>query len=93
MLSTVKLLLINTFNSDVFINGELLCLSLARLVREFYTNLHTSVLDPNSSWFHKIYIHGQLLKLSPALIRNLFELPDNNITSSLTYLHQTKAYC
>lgn len=56
------------------------CLGLAR---EFYANLSNSILDHDSPWFEKSYIKGELLEVSPTLIRTLFELPDNNHTLSI----------
>ncbi|XP_051128118.1 uncharacterized protein LOC127249387 [Andrographis paniculata] len=49
-----------------------------RLVKEFYANLSGKVLDPNSLWYHKIYIRGKILELSPAVINELLQLPAND---------------
>lgn len=52
--------------------------------------MFTFVLDPDSPWCHKNYIRGELLELSPTLIRNMFDLLDTNIIASLTHLLKTK---
>ncbi|XP_051125144.1 uncharacterized protein LOC127247354 [Andrographis paniculata] len=49
-----------------------------RLVKEFYANLSGKVLNPNSLWYHKIYIRGKILELSPAVINELLQLPAND---------------
>lgn len=59
-------------------------------MKEFYANLPASVVDPDSPWFHKIYIQCHILELSPNAIYSVFKLPENNITRSIANLLKTK---
>lgn len=55
-------------------------------MKEFYANFSSLVLDPNSPWFHKIYVRDHTVQLSPKAICSLFELSKNNVTTSLANL-------
>ncbi|XP_051148695.1 uncharacterized protein LOC127263629 [Andrographis paniculata] len=49
-----------------------------KLVREFYANLTRDVLEEESPWFHRAYVQGKMIELSPQVINNLLHLPSDN---------------
>ncbi|XP_051127815.1 uncharacterized protein LOC127249164 [Andrographis paniculata] len=49
-----------------------------KLVREFYANFTRDVLDEEIPWFHRAYVRGKMIELSPQVINNLQKLPTDN---------------
>lgn len=47
------------------------------LVNEFYANIQPGNLVPDSEWFNRVYIRGQLIRFSTNMIRNLLGLDES----------------
>lgn len=51
------------------------------LVREFYSNLSDTILDPSSLHYHQVYIRGKLILFSPDLLIEHLEMLASDLTS------------
>ncbi|XP_051137790.1 uncharacterized protein LOC127256005 [Andrographis paniculata] len=48
-------------------------------VKDFYANLSGKVLDPTTLGYHKAYMRGKIIELSPVVLNALLLLPANDV--------------
>jgi hypothetical protein len=48
------------------------------LVREFYANLNTTIIEPDGAFYHSVFVRESLVAFSPEDILAIFDIPYNS---------------